>query len=72
MNTVSAFYIVIKKFKDPVGFSVPFSRRETRPAMVSSISSRVDGISVLSNFTVKTIKTISARASERSKSISPL
>ena len=40
--------------------------------MTSSISSLVEGTSVLSSFTVRTISTISARAAGRSKWISPL
>ena len=63
--------MAIRKFRDPGGFSVPFSRREISPAMVSRTSSREVSTMELSSLTVRTMRTISARASGRSKWISP-
>ena len=51
-----------KKFNDPSGCFVAFPSSEISPEIVSSISSCEEGISVLSNLTVKTSKTISASA----------
>lgn len=61
------FCYIFRKFREPVGFPVPFSNSEINPIMVSSISSSVEGTRVLSSFTVSTMSTISARAAGRSK-----
>ena len=64
--------IAIRKFRDPGGFSVPFSSRVISPAMVSRTSSFEVSTMELSSLMVSTMRTISARASGRSKWISPL
>lgn len=53
---------LVRKFSDPAGFSVPFSKREIRPWIVSSVSSGVVGAREVSILTVRTIRTISASA----------
>lgn len=56
-----------RKLSDPDGFSVPFSKREISPRIVSSVSACVEGTKELSSFTASTMRTISARAAGRSK-----